>query len=184
MKVVPARLEMKQAQTKLKLSKRNGQLSIRSQNIKVNINTREMRNSLGYKDMIAMARDASERGTQAARDAVAQYTETGNQMAQIHKGANIPDILYSRLVRDAATEMVFLPSVGAEISWEPGSVEFNYTPSELSFEWERIKKSMEFVPGSFAGEIKQYPKVEIEYLGDPIYAPPSANPDFVQDEKD
>ena len=33
-----------------------------------------------------------------------------------------------------------------------------------------------YVPGELRVDVEQYPKVDIEYMGEPMYVPPSANP--------
>jgi len=44
--------------------------------------------------------------------------------------------------------------------------------------------NFEFIPGKIEFEVKQMPKVEIEYLGGPIYVPPSADPEHKGQEID
>lgn len=50
--------------------------------------------------------------------------------------------------------------------------------SELQNQWHLSKQEMEFVPGRFKMEIKQFPEVKIEYTGGFRYVPPSAAPDY------
>jgi len=40
------------------------------------------------------------------------------------------------------------------------------------------RKKPEFVPGNIEVIIKEYPRIEITYIGDPIYVPPSADPNY------
>lgn len=35
-----------------------------------------------------------------------------------------------------------------------------------------------YVPGELNINVEQYPKVEIEYVGEPMYVPPSASPEY------
>ena len=37
---------------------------------------------------------------------------------------------------------------------------------------------MEFIPGNVELIVRDRPRVEIEYIGGPIYVPPSANPNY------
>lgn len=54
----------------------------------------------------------------------------------------------------------------------------DYTPSSIEFEAD-IKNAMtNYVPGELSINVEQYPKVEIEYMGEPMYVPPSAAPGY------
>ena len=44
--------------------------------------------------------------------------------------------------------------------------------------YKRQLQSPVYVPGELAINVEQYPKVEIEYVGEPLYVPPSANPSY------
>lgn len=45
---------------------------------------------------------------------------------------------------------------------------------KLNFDLRVDQGRVEFIPGSIEMTINQYPEVNIEYVGDPIYVPPSA----------
>lgn len=178
-KVERPRLEVKRSSESMAKQPR---LDIKSKNIKVNIDTHEMRKSMGKLSVFDATRDAFERGKEAAKDATAQYAEIGNQMAKIHQGANIPDIMYSKLFKNvnATTKMIFLPDRGPNLSWEPNELHTEYVPAE-SNDIEAMRNVLEYIPGGFTVHIKQYPKVIIEYLGTPMYVPPSASPDYKEE---
>lgn len=55
--------------------------------------------------------------------------------------------------------------------------------SEMENQWTVSKHEMEFVPGRFKMEIKQFPDVKIEYTGGFRYVPPSADPNYKDDKK-
>ena len=65
-----------------------------------------------------------------------------------------------------------------DISWTDGGADINYTPASMNFNWNPPESNVQFVPGQITMTITQYPKLEIEYLGKPIYVPPSADPDY------
>lgn len=51
---------------------------------------------------------------------------------------------------------------------------------KLNFEFKLSNGDFEFILGSIEMNITQYPDVIIEYIGKPIYVPPSADPDYVE----
>jgi hypothetical protein len=71
------------------------------------------------------------------------------------------------------------------ISWSNGKLNMNY---ELDSEGEVLEHNpfendWIFVPGKIEIDIKQMPKLEIEYTGGPIYFPRSADPNYIPPEK-
>jgi hypothetical protein len=60
----------------------------------------------------------------------------------------------------------------------PQNFSIKYEMNKASFEFMNRDTEMEFVPGSIEITIKQYPGVKIEYIGGPLYVPPSADPNY------
>lgn len=178
MSAKPARLQYNNDRGSFKVNKQGGTFNMRSRITQVRLDTYERRSSLGWKGIKAASDDAVERGKQAASEAIARYAELGNQMAQAHKGANLPDIITNRMMQDSHRELALVPISGIDISWFPGSLDVEYNPVKLDFDWEAARTSLEFIPGNFSINITQYPKIQIEYLGKPNYVPPSASPDY------
>jgi len=60
----------------------------------------------------------------------------------------------------------------------PENLSVIYEIDKMSFDWSASMKNfeMEFIPGAIEFSVSEYPSVTIEYVGDPIYVPPSANP--------
>ena len=131
-----ARLESHLPDPELGIIRTPSRLNMKSENIKVNIDTSAARDSLGFKTARSLNRDAAVFGKQAAADATGRYAQMGNQMMQIQKGVTIPEIP------------------------QPDMQEAVYVPGELNI------------------NVEQYPKVEIEYVGEPMYVPPSASPEY------
>ena len=163
---------------RLSLHKQGGHLMMRSANTRMLQDSYERQRSLGLKGIQAAASDAAQQALQASAQAVARYVDMGNQMAKIHKGANISDIYFSRMMQDIGGELTFVPISPIEISWQQPVLEREYTPVRLQCDWKSAKTSMEYIPGNVTLNIKQHPSVNIEYLGRPVYVPPSADPDF------
>jgi hypothetical protein len=72
----------------------------------------------------------------------------------------------------------FLPSVGPEISWEPGELSIRYEMDKLNFDWRINPAQLEFIPGDIQISVKQHPDVIIKYVGGPLYVPPSSDPNY------
>ncbi len=61
-------------------------------------------------------------------------------------------------------------------------VVMEYKMDKIKFNCSRNEFEVNFIPGSIEYIVSQYPDVEIEYIGDMIYVPPSANPDYEEPE--
>ena len=97
-----------------------------------------------------------------------------------NKSNTIADIAYQNMQNNYESVMTFLPSVPANINWDPQQLSMQYEMDKLSFDWRTSQQpDMQFTPASIEYHVKQYPKIEIEYVGKPTYVPPSASPDYV-----
>lgn len=164
---------------KQKVSKQGGNVSMKSKNIKVNIDSYQSRRNLGYSNNIDFAKDSAQIGRQAISNATIDYVDIGNQMAQIHKDANIPDIMYSKLLKTPASQVSNMQDFAPRISWKPNELKINYEPVKLNFDWKMpTKLQLEFIPGSIEFNILQYPSVEVEYVGGMNYVPKSSDPEY------
>ena len=65
-----------------------------------------------------------------------------------------------------------------DISYEAPDLTINYEMDKLNFDLKVANGNFEFIPGNIEMSITQRPEVLIEYVGGPIYVPPSANPDY------
>jgi len=160
------------------MSKQGGEMFMKSKNIKVNIDSYQSRRHLGFSNIEDFAKDSAAIGKQAISEATAQYADVGNQMAQIQKGASIPDIMYSKLLKTTASQTSNIKDFAPRISWESNELSIDYQPVKLNFEWKAPKIRAEFIPGSIEFNITQYPSIEIEYVGGMNYVPKSSDPNY------
>lgn len=71
----------------------------------------------------------------------------------------------------------------SSISYNDGTLSINYSmidsgSSSDSDSISDLKNGFEFVPGDIEFIVSQMPELEIEYLGDPLYFPRSADPNY------
>lgn len=176
------RLEVQQpAQVSMNSNTQPARIDIHTQDIKVRLDTTEMRSSIGLKSAPTLIKEASQRGFRAAQQATADYAQFGNQMAEIQNNVTISQIVSQQALEQPQTMTVFLPSVGPDISWTPPRIDLQYKEGNLSVDWKLQRNVMDYVPGKFKMSILQYPKVNIEYMGEPNYVPPSASPTYVEE---
>lgn len=176
-----ARLEMSAGdQVYAKMNRKPAQLQTKSQNIQMRMDSTEMRADLDIKSIGRRIHEAAQQRKQAGQDLTAQYAADATKLAQ--KGVDVTQVVADKLFnQESSSRLVFLPSVGPAITWEPNNLQIQYEPGELDFDWEMVRNTMDYVPGKFKMSILQYPKVQIEYLGEPTYVPPSADPNYQEE---
>lgn len=73
-------------------------------------------------------------------------------------------------------------SKASKVSYNDGTLSINYRmdsgSSDEEFSLPDLSGGFEFIPGSIEFVISQMPDLEIEYTGDPIYFPRSADPNY------
>jgi hypothetical protein len=163
------------------VTRQRGVRDIQTTPAKINIDSYETRASMGLKTAPRAIQESAETGKQAALEATRAQTEKGNYIMDTHgKGDPIPDYAMSQTGQALDMVLTFMPSVKPQMSMEGGTVSFNYTMDKLTFDWNiNSKPYLEFIPPSVEFNVTQYNEVIIEYVGDPIYVPPSANPNYV-----
>ena len=185
-KIQRASLQIQRAPAKVNISRNRGSLGIQTTPSRLHVDTYETRASAGRKSAVRSNQEYASAGRDAGHEATRRITEEGNQ--RLDSGGSkstIADIVSSRMIHSAETVTAFIPSVRPEISIDPGTISFDVTMDQLTFDWNiNHKPQLEFVPGNIEFSVTQYPDVIIEYIGSPVYVPPSADPNYEPPEMD
>lgn len=151
-------------------------MKIETKNASVRIDTYAARKSLGLLNNSDMFRRRAELCREHIMQKTREYVEDGAQMARIEDGVTIPEIMRQKIETQLNSVTVFIPNTGADLTWDPPKVNTEYTKSELKYEWDSPKASLRYIPGSVHMKIVEHASVNVEYLGTPMYVPPSADP--------
>lgn len=180
MKINKARYEIATTNATFELKRhKGGGFDMHMKPTKLNIDTVEARYSAGIKSVMRSVQDYAKKGVQAGYKATATYAKEGNMMLDINIMANpIPEIAMKKFISDVDFNLGFSPKIGPDISWDIGGISMNFNMDDLDFDWNIEKPAINFIPGSIEFIIKEHAKVEINYIGTPIFVPPSANPNY------
>lgn len=179
LKINDSRLEYSSSQAELEILKDDGGLTIKSRPVKLNIDTFEARNSVVPTLRRSIAQTA-QKGMEAAYKATAQMAQEGQLMLK----ADIGEDVLGQIFRQRAQlptgdfQLGFIPSAPAEISYQKPDLTINYEMDKLQFDLKIAQGDFKFIPGDIEVSITQHPDVLIEYIGGPLYVPPSADPDY------
>lgn len=172
-KSTKARFEASSDGPKLSVSRTPGGFTMRSEPIRVQIDQSASRASAGMKSNAQQMEQFASDGMRISYDAIANIVDEGNALAN---GSTVPDIAMSRFEKTIDTMLAFLPSVAPDISWSGGTLNLNYQMSDVDMSWYTPGANISFIPGNIEISVTEFPRVVIEYIGEPIYFPPSANP--------
>lgn len=179
LEVEPPRLEYQQDVTpSADITTTPSELRIRSQNAQIQIDTYEARKSLGFLNLKDSAVQYAEKAREHLTNLIGQFVQTGKALGQIQNGTDIGDVVRQKQLEQPTLYTAALPSTGAELSCKPSELDISYQPGEVGVNWRIRDTSFIFQPGSIQMRIIEYPDIDIEYLGKPMYVPPSASPDL------
>jgi len=177
LEIEPARLEyVNDHIPSAEVSRTPSELRIKTENTSVRIDTYEARKSLGHLNTADMFRRRAELCKEHFQQKVREYVEEGAEMARIEDGVTIPEIIRQKFNTMPTSVTVFIPKTGADLTWEPPKLDIEYIPSHIRYDWDKPESYLRYIPGSVKLKIIERGKVEVEYLGTPMYIPPSADP--------
>lgn len=179
LKIHNARLEYKASTAEVEISRNKGGMTIKSRPVKLNIDSFEARNSVVPTTMRSVEQTA-QKGQQAAYQATAQMAQEGQLMLKAKIGEDVLGQIFANRNQQPTGEfeLGFTPTEPVNIGYEAGDLIINYQMDKLNFDLKVANGNFEFVPGDIELSITQHPEVLIEYIGGPIYVPPSADPNF------
>ena len=159
-----SRLDVKHSfKPEYQTERRPSELSIKSEDIKVKLDTSAIQSELNLKNNTDLALTAANNGRQAVYEAIGAAVRKGNEMAKIAQHVTIADIVRQENIHQPESYTVFIPSNKVNISWEPGSLSMKYDPGDLKLNWDIKENEIKYVPGHVKLGIEQYPRVDIEY---------------------
>ena len=179
MKVTDAHLEYHRGTAQMEVRRDQGGLQIKSKPIRVQLDTFEARNSITPTTIESIKRTA-ETSRQHVYNVVATMAREGNMMMEAQMDEDIiPEIIRQKTMPQLSHLGVeFLPSAPLEIRFTGGEMNIRYEMDKLNFDWRMQQTKFTFIPGDIEFSTTQNPDVIIKYVGDPLYVPPSSNPNY------
>lgn len=181
LRIQKAQVERHRGSAELQISRDKGGLQVKSNPIKVKIDTFEARNSMVPTTPTSI-KQAAESGKQAAYEATAKWASDNHLMMKAKIGEDVAGQIAERdfmnNLKTGEFEMDFIPKAGPNIQWTDPDITVRYEMDKLNFDLKISNGDFQFIPGDISLEITQMPDVNIEYIGGPIYVPPSSDPNY------
>lgn len=179
-KVTPGEYKPAKSSVEVEMTTDKGGLQMKSRPIKLNVDTFEARNSVCPTTKTSIENYAAD-GKAASYKATARYVQEGNILMDVQLVDDaIQQITDLRLGNNEhhTPNIRWIPDRPAEITWEPGDLSIKYETDKLNFDFKHNKEPLVFTPGNIELVVTERPRVVINYIGGPIYVPPSADPNY------
>lgn len=178
-KISKARYEIVNTHASAEITHSKSGLEMHMKPIRLNFDSIEAGCSIGITSVMKSVGDLAKKGLKATYDATASYAEEGNMMLNISVMGNpIHEIALNKFNSDVSFNLGVNPTVGNDITWDPTELQIKYEIDKFNLDWKINRPEIKFIPGNIEFIIKEYPRLEINYIGKPIYVPPSADPDY------
>ncbi len=117
----------------------------------------------------------SDEGFTLTYEAIAKLVDNGGTQAVQHN----PGQFAAQKSKSIESVLQSLPKgKNNAVSYSDGTLSINYQMSNQGSDIAAEMSGFEFVPGSIEFVVTQMPELDIEYLGEPIYFPRSADPNY------
>ena len=179
LKINNARLEYSRSNAQVKISRSDGEFTIKSRPVKLNLDTYEARNSV-TPTLRQSISNAAQKGQEMAYSASATFAREGQLMLK----AKIGDDVLNEIFRQRSQlptgdfQLGFIPNAPVDIQFQAPDLTIRYEMDKLNFDLKMEQGNFKFIPGDIQLSITQQPDVLIEYIGGPLYVPPSADPNY------
>lgn len=179
LKIQKARLEYSNSTASLEMTRTPGGFSMKSRPAKLNLDTYEARNSVVPTTRRSISQTAA-KGIQEAQQTAAQYAQEGQQLLKPGDGGELLGQIFRQRAQMPTGEfqLGFIPSAPVNITYQEPNLTLDYEMDRLKFDLKVAQGNYQFVPGDIEMSITQHPDVQIEYIGEPMYVPPSASPNY------
>jgi len=178
-KINRGHFEIGRTNASVEISQNEGMIQMRMKPISLNLDSVEIRNSAVIKNPTSAIYNFVELSSKPTYEATAIYGEEGNMMLNIHITNNpTSEIALRKFNSDVSFNFGFIPTYETGTSSDFQELMINYEMDKLNFDWKIKRPEIKFIPGDIEFIIKEYPRVEINYVGKPIYVPASADPDY------
>jgi len=180
MKINDAQIEYHRGTAEMQIDRSNGGLNIKSSPIKLRMDTFEARSSVSPTPTQSV-RQSAQKGKQAAYSATAMFAQRCQLFLNAKVGQDVIGQISSQVTDKKIQTNIgidFIPNSGVNMDWTPGDIQIRYEMDKLNFDWKIEQPQFQFTPGNIEISVAQQPDVVIEYVGGPLYAPPSSNPNF------
>lgn len=179
LKINNARLEYSRSNAQVEISRSDGEFTIKSRPVKLNLDTYEARNSV-TPTLRQSISNTAQKGQEMAYSASATFAREGQLMLKAKIGEDVLNEIFRQRSQlpTGDFQLGFIPNAPVDIQYQAPDLTIRYEMDKLNFDLKMEQGNFKFIPGDIQLSITQQPDVLIEYIGGPLYVPPSADPNY------
>ncbi len=181
LKTTAAQYKPADTNPQLEMSTEKGGLKMKSRHVKLELDTYQARKSAGNESATDSVKSYGDAGRQAAFQATGRYAQEGTILRNAQDPVDAIDQISDLRLKNnehKTPNIRWIPEAPVDIQYEPANLDIQYETDKINFDFKQNETPMEFTPGSVELVVKQRPEVIIDYIGEPIYVPASANPNY------
>lgn len=145
--ITPAQLQYESTPASMQISKTRGEVKIEREPLKLTIDNRAYRDSIGIKSQATQAQEYAQKGAQAAKAATGKYAQEGDLMLG-PEAMSPAEIVAARGKKMVQSELTFISNQKPELHWSGGDVSIDAQPDELNIDWTPYSVDFSYVPYS------------------------------------
>jgi hypothetical protein len=154
-----------------RLEKEKRQFEIEKTDAKLEINSYPAKKQLNLKRPMDVKVDISQKAQQAYYESLAERSQNADLLLNIQdENVNaLKEIAIKRSSKgkDVSLNIQYFPQEPIEINVTPGDININYAPEKIKTHVDKTL-NIEFQRGEVNTKIDQYPKIEVDVVGDNI----------------
>lgn len=176
LKITNAKYERSSDNIELQITRDRGGFQMESEPARVLLDTSKARSSIKPTTKESVYQFA-DKGRSHVDECNARYAREGKMFLKA-KGGDAKNVFRQLIEGRIAPptgefQLGFLPTAGVDITVTEPKLSMEYQMDRLHFDWKVQQGEIKYVPGSVKLEVVQKPELKIEYIGKPMYVPPS-----------
>lgn len=179
LKINNARIEYNRSNAQVEISRSNGEFTMKSRPVKLNLDSYEARSSV-VPTLKQSIQNTAQKGHEAVYRATAAYAQEGQLMLKAKIGNDVLTEIFRQRTQlpTGDFKLGFIPDAPVNMEYQAPDLTIRYEMDKLNFDLKFEQGNFNFIPGNIQLSITQHPDVLIEYIGGPLYVPPSADPGY------
>lgn len=162
-----ARVEITSRRSRFRMQRNHAQFRLDRRLPTLRVDRSQLFTALGIGPVLQSARQYFADSMQQGLEGIATIAGEGDMLMRIENGGNAIADLGVQAMESSAVEINTTALPQAEISWEPGYFNINWTPASMALEWDTSTWADILVEPHYVEiRMKQYPDVKIKVFYD------------------
>ncbi len=152
-----------------------GSFQLNAEPARLRVDSYQARKSLGHLNFTDTYKEASNNAQANLSEYISDTIRIGKGVGDVTDGSTIGSLVTQKMIDMPRSMTIFIPTSGSvSISWQDSELNREYTPTEMTYDWDIKDVDFTYTRGDVSLNVVQSPNVDIKYVGEPLYFPRSA----------